>query len=34
MIDAETLEPMEGGDQIYEHEIRPQMTKKEIEEFD
>ena len=25
---------MEEGDGVYEHEIRPQMTKKEIEEFD
>ena len=34
MIDAETKEPMEEGDGVYEHEIRPQMTKAELEEYE
>ena len=33
IIDAETRESMEGGHQVYEQEIRPQMTTLELKEF-
>ena len=34
MIDAETSEPMEGKDIVYEQEIRPQMSLTELIEFE
>ena len=33
IIDAETYEPMEGGNEVYKKDIRPQMTIKELQEF-
>ena len=33
IIDAETRESMEGGYQVYEQEIRPQMSSQELKEF-